>query len=197
MSKNILLTSAGFEDDDGRPKYNIIKCFRKMLGKPFEDARVLFIPTAANFEEARKMLLVCRSELLHLGILPEHITDYELGAPLKEEDAMAYDVLYFAGGSTEYLLQRIKESGFELMIRKMLDAGKVYIGVSAGSIIATPNIAVPGDESTEGLGLIKAYIKVHCPEHRQLVSEEAIPTICLTDQQALAVTEDGYILLED
>ncbi len=197
MRMNILLTSAGFEDMDGIQKKNIVNCFRTMLDKPFHNAKVLFIPTAAIDQEAKRMVDKCRSELLDLSILPENITVYDIGGSLNVEDALAHDILYFTGGNTRHLLQRIRETGSEAMINKMTAAGKVYIGVSAGSLIATPNIGDPHDKSTEGLGLIKAYLRVHCPEHQLQETGESIPVVYLTDRQAVAVTKDGFTILED
>ena len=48
--KNVLLTSAGFFDSDEKPRANIINRFASMLNKPYAEAKVLFIPTAAGNE---------------------------------------------------------------------------------------------------------------------------------------------------
>ncbi len=48
--KRILLTSAGFENP------NIQRCFLELLRKPADEARALFIPTAAIDEDARAVL---------------------------------------------------------------------------------------------------------------------------------------------
>ena len=45
--ENVLLTSEGFFDDDNKPRKQIIAKFAQMLNKPFSEAKVLFIPTAA------------------------------------------------------------------------------------------------------------------------------------------------------
>lgn len=194
--RNVLLTSAGFEDMDGKQKPNIVDCFREMLGKSANDAKVLFIPTAAVNNEAKEMADWCRKELIHIGILPENISTYDIDGGLYEDDAMTYDVIYFTGGDTGHLLQRIKETGFDIIVKKMVYTNKVYVGVSAGSIIATPNIGDPFDESTAGLCLVNAYLSVHCPENMELRTDLPLPHIPLTDNQALVVTCDGYKVVE-
>jgi peptidase E len=193
---NVLITSAGFEDMDGKPKVNIINSFRKMLDKPISDAKVLFIPIAAINDEAKLMVDKCKSELIHIGILPENIITYQVDGSISESDAMTYDVIYFTGGDTGYLLKQIKETGFDMITKKMVFANKVYVGVSAGSLIATPNIDQPYSESTAGLCLINAFLSVHCPENTAPITDLPLPHIALTDKQALAVTYRGYKLIE-
>ncbi len=192
----VLLTCAGFEDVNGKPMPNIIKCFYDMLEKPAGDAKVLFIPVAAVNYIAKKMAQLCKSELLHLGILPENITAYYLDKDLSEAEAMSYDVIYFTGGDTGYLLRRIKESGFDLLIKKMVFRNKVYVGVSAGSLIATPNIGDPYNEATAGLCLVNTYLSVHCTGDEEQGTELPLPHIALADHQALAVTCKGYRVIE-
>jgi peptidase E len=193
---NVLLTSAGFENMDGSLKANIVDCFRKMLRMPAGDAKVLFIPTAAVNSEAKEMADWCRRELIHIGILPEHIATYDIDGSLSENGAYVYDVIYFTGGDTGFLQKRIKETGFDLIIKKMMHADKVYVGVSAGSIIATPNIGSPSDESTAGLCLVNAYLSVHCTANMKPRIDLPLPQINLTDQQALSVSINGYQVIE-
>lgn len=194
--RNVLLTSAGFEDIDGKQKLNIVDCFREMLYKPASDAKVLFIPTAAVNNEAKEMADWCRRELIHIGILPENITTYDIDGSLYEDDVITYDVIYFTGGDTGHLLRRIKETGFDIIAKKIVYTNKVYVGVSAGSIIATPNIGDPFNESTAGLCLVNAYLDLHCPENMELRTDLPLPHIPLTDNQALAVTCSGYKVIE-
>ena len=81
-------------------------------------------------------------------------------------------------------------------------ANKVYIGVSAGTAIATPNIrgcfGSPNDEKTSGLGLVNAFIDCHCNFKPDLKQQDLpLPHIMLYDHQALAVSSTGYELLEE
>jgi dipeptidase E len=56
------------------------------------------------------------------------------------EDLKEVDVIYVSGGNSFYLLEKAKESGFENVVKNLLLRGKIYIGTSAGSIIAGPDI---------------------------------------------------------
>lgn len=194
---NVLLTSAGWlKTFDGGMKENIRDCFLNMLGMPPSKAKVLFIPTAAIDEAAKYAADKCRDELLAVNIAPENIVTYDIDGCLTETDALKYDVIYFTGGDTRHLLRRIKETGFDSIIKKMVYANKTYVGASAGSIIATPNIAAPYDAETSGLCLVNAYLSVHCPEGTKPRTDLPLPHIALTDNQALVVTCEGYKVID-
>ncbi|SHO45524.1 Type 1 glutamine amidotransferase-like domain-containing protein [Anaerocolumna xylanovorans] len=192
----VLLTSAGFEDMDGNSKENITGCFLELLDKPAAHTKVLFVPTAAINKEAKKMAEYCYLELVHTGISAENIRLYNIGDELGEEELLDYDVVYFTGGDTGYLLNRLRETGFDSTVKKMVHHNKVYVGVSAGSLIAAPNIGDPFTEATRGLCLLNAYLSVHCTEET-VERELPLPHIRLRDNQALLVTYNGYILIED
>lgn len=193
--KNVLLTSAGFEDFDGKQKANIAGCFLQMIDKPIHEAKVLFVPAAAIDDAAKEMAVWCKQELLRIGVSEENLRTYDLDGTITEEEAMLFDAVYFTGGSTSHLLHRIKKTGFAAIIKKMVHANKVYVGVSAGSMIATPNIGEPYDETTAGLCLINAYLSVHCPDDQQARTDLPLPHIPLTDNQAIAVRWDGYEII--
>lgn len=193
--QNVLLTSAGWVRSDDSVKSNIMGRFQEMLPCPPEKARVLFIPVAAIDEEALRMAEKCRQELLAAGIVPEHIVTYMLDGALTLKDAMGYDVVYCTGGDTQHLRSRVMETGFDQVIKAMVYANKVYVGISAGSILATPNIGDPYDADSRGLALLNAYLSVHCDVG---AASEAPPLtrLSLTDEQAAAVSWEGYTLIE-
>ncbi|MEK7647487.1 MAG: Type 1 glutamine amidotransferase-like domain-containing protein [Patescibacteria group bacterium] len=60
-------------------------------------------------------------------------------------DLTNYDVIYVSGGNTYRLLAFARSSNFRTSIVSLLDRGGMYIGVSAGSIILGPSIAVAGE----------------------------------------------------
>jgi len=195
--KNVLLTDSGFEDDDGKQKRNTTDRFLKMLDKPVAEAKVLFIPTAAVFDEAIKMAGLCFTELVNIGIKPENITAYDVDGTLSPEQAMEYDVIYFTGGSPGHLLKRLKETGFDETVKKMVYAGKVYVGVSAGSLIATPRIGKDFNGENAGLCFANVLFSFHNPEGTASRTDLPLPHIALTGRQALAVSWAGYELIEE
>jgi len=179
-------------------KKNILHRFWDMLGKPAEQAKVLFVPTAANSDKSRPAAGSCFAELLSAGILPNNIRIYDIDGSLTFEQAMEYDVVYFTGGNTGHLLRRMKATGFDEIVKKMVYANKVYVGASAGSLIATPNINMgnPDDKETAGLCFIHAYLSFHCPEGTEPKTGLPLPHIPLSGGQALVVSWDGYELIE-
>lgn len=194
--ENVLLTSAGFEDDDQKQKQEIVSRFLSMLGKPPKEATVLFIRTAAIDEGAKKMACWCFDELTRLDIAEENIKVYELGDSLSTDEAMAFDVIYFTGGDTHHLLRRLKATKFDEIVKQMVYAGKVFVGVSAGSLIATPNIGDAYAKESAGLCLVNAYLSVHCAAGTPPRTDLPLTHIPLTDDQALAVSWKGYELIE-
>jgi len=195
--KNVLLTDSGWSGSfgGGNPD-NILQRFWDMLGKPVAQAKLLFVPTAANSDESRPACGKCFAEILSAGIRPNNIHIHDIDGTLTLEQAMAYDVVYFPGGDTRFLLRRMKETGFDEIIKKMVYANKVYVGASAGSLIATPNISASDNKETEGLCFINAYLSFHCPKDSEVRTDLPLPHIPLTGGQALAVSWDGYEMIE-
>ena len=202
--RNVLLTDSGFFDpfDLRKPLAPIVERFNRMLEKPLSQARVLLIPAVACDSQARYLAAVQRWELEQLGVLPEHITIYELDCSLAEGEVMTYDVMFFTGGWAEHLLRLVKSTGFDAVIQRFVSANKVYVGVSAGSVLATPNImgcfGGADDPETAALGLVNAYIDCHCDMQPDLAPKALpLPHVMLRFNQALAVNGAGYELIED
>jgi peptidase E len=103
----------------------------------------------------------------------------------QEENAKQFHVIYFCGGDPKYLLSRIKEVGFPLLLNKLLNQGVVYIGVSTGSIVASEDLP-------DSLHYINCKLKVHqeigspCGK----LSTDGCPTVSLTDNQAILILDE-------
>jgi len=174
-----------------------------MLGKPFQEAKVLFIPTAAmqNADKAAEITSRLRNELLQMGMQPGNITVHDIDGSLPEDDVMAFDAIYFTGGNTRYLAKRVRETGFDAIVKKFVFSNKVYVGMSAGSMLAMDNFNVDGlPESSplefKGLGLIKAFFTVHCEPGTPNRSDFPLPHISMQCNQGLEVTSGGFRLIE-
>lgn len=50
------------------------------------------------------------------------------------------DIIYVIGGNTYYLLEHIQKTGFTEIVKDKIKAGAVYIGASAGAVVACPDI---------------------------------------------------------
>jgi peptidase E len=193
----ILLTSAGFTNK------TIGQRFIELLPKPLDQVRILFLPTAAIEDEAKYYVQKCLEELLEVGIQQGNITVYDFEYEMTSDQALEYDVLYFPGGNTAHLLSRIRETGFDQVIVEMVEADKVYVGVSAGSLVMTAKKSYdhPIDLGTAGLVYLNAYLAVHCNEPDQAWADQTqsrlpLPLITLNDMQAVLLDENGYAVIE-
>ncbi len=181
--------------------------FFRLVGKPPSEIRVVLIPTAGY--------PYIKQEYIEAAF--EHFASYGMAlevVDLKEEDERSLiaklepaDVIYVNGGSTYWLLHWVRQTNFEAIVRRLLDRGKVYVGVSAGSIIAGPDIRELtrsendfGLEDTTGMRLVEFGIWPHYTEssHEDLMTRSrpaAYPIVALPDHQAVLVNGDGVRII--
>lgn len=181
----------------------------------FEDTskiKLVYITTAGKVSKDRTYLEIDKELLRKEGYDFEELdiegkNESELRELLAEKD-----VVYVEGGNTFYLLKAVRESGFDTVIKELIEKGVVYIGASAGSYIACPTIEVstwkrPGEEKERfgvtdlaGMNLVPFLIKAHYqPEQKELlkekISQAKYPTRILCDGQAILVEGDNYTLV--
>lgn len=162
----LFLTSSGLSDTNE-------KDFLNLLGKEPSGLKVAFIPTAMNPEpeEVRqKYIPEDVGDLENLGMIVTFVDLEQLTEENVVNTFKDFDVIYVYGGNTFYLMNQANQSGFKKHIREIIN-DKVYFGVSAGSIIAGPDIAIagwpqgdPNDvglEDMSGLSLVPYTIKPH------------------------------------
>lgn len=172
----VLLTSAGLETEE------IQDFFMKLMNMDMALVKALFIPTAAVDADAIAVLPKCMNDLLKCGILNQNIKVYDMHKGMDIEELQQYDMVYLCGGKTQYLLQRINETGFNNTLMEYIHSDGVVVGVNAGSIIFANNI--PGN-----LGLIDTKLDVHCAEGemRGRVAYPLKDNMHLTNTCALAI----------
>lgn len=133
--------------------------------------RVTFIPTASKVEEYVVYVTEGREALEQLGLIVDELDVATAPAADIAAKIQTNDYIYVSGGNTFFLLQELKKSGADAMIADAVNAGKLYIGESAGSIIASASIEyVQGMDSLEpapdlpdftALGLVEFYTVPH------------------------------------
>lgn len=195
QAKTLLLTSNGMQ-----MKKEIVK----LLQKPAYDITVAFISTAAkpleDLEYLKNDWIIMRDEL---GF---NVEEYDIEGKTEQQVMEALklkDIIFVEGGNAHYLLNVMRKCRFERVIKKLLKNGKVYIGVSAGSIVAGKTIKTAewGEQEEKfnvrdlkGLGLVPFDIFVHYkPEDAELIRKK-LPwkwqrkkLKIVTDQQAILV----------
>jgi len=132
--KKILLTSTGLEHKV------VADTFLSITPRKPEEMKILFIPTASRTQEEMFFVRKSLNELLSVGVKNDNVTWFDPGNSSTHLDKTQVDCIYMCGGNTFYLLHRLKESGYFSKIRKLVDEGLFYVGASAGSVIATPDI---------------------------------------------------------
>ena len=74
-----------------------------------------------------------------------------------KERILNSDIIYLSGGNTYYFLKYLRSSGIDKLLQSHVAKGGVLGGLSAGSIIMTPNIHLAGypafdrDENAVGI----------------------------------------------
>ena len=130
--KKMLLTSAGFINPE------TAEVLMKEIPKQAEWCKVLMVSyTQSKTEES--YVAASKKELEDLGF--KDIRVINLHKPIKPEPP---DVIYVCGGNTFAIMQKMKETGLDKFIIEAVNNGVLYIGVSAGSIIAGKTIEIAG-----------------------------------------------------
>lgn len=132
---------------------------------------VTYIPTAGIVEEIDGMIENETNTLQSLGLKVD-VLDVSSASYESIVSALTKnDIIFVGGGNTFYLLQELRRSGADKIVVQEVNKGKLYIGESAGAVIACPDIGYcSGMDSPEkapdltdytGLGLVDFYIVPH------------------------------------
>lgn len=194
----LLLTSTGL----GNKK--IRDFFIAVLPRAPEECSVLMAAYAQNEYVESIYANESKNELMVLGI--NRIFVFNLNEEKFDDAGMMYDVIYVCGGNTFAILDRMRKTGIDGYIKKAVMAGvSFYVGVSAGSIIAGPNILTAGWGSEAdgnfvglsdltGLQLTNVSVLPHLKfayeaRLKELAKSVDYPVIGLTDEEALLVED--------
>lgn len=142
-----------------------------LIREELDNKKVAFIPTASLREGYTGYVGSARKLFKKLGAA---VTEIDISTAAYStiqsvfEDA---DVIYFTGGNSFFLMDQLRKTGADELLKKELAKGKLMIGESAGAIICAPTIHYieqmdekPEDYSQEddaGLGLINFYVLPH------------------------------------
>ena len=120
----------------------------------FSGRKVAFIDTAAKFEEvnfyvdeAVEILEKFGTKLTRIDIscvknLVTQISECDEFCVADDKILATInecDIIYISGGNTFYLLGELRKSHVAQTIKDAVQAGKIYIGESAGAIVAAPD----------------------------------------------------------
>lgn len=115
------------------------KLFPDFAGTCF-GKKVVFIPTASIHE---KFPFYVRADLKSTAKLGMEVEQLEISTASAFEitsKLSSADYIFVEGGNTFFLLQELRRSGANRLIIEQVNNGKIYIGSSAGSAIASCSI---------------------------------------------------------
>lgn len=195
----------------------VLDKFVDLLDCPPSDLIVAFVPTAADVYENKSFVDDDRNKLSELGfkILDINITGKT--EEILQEQMKDVDIIFVAGGNTFYLLENTLVSGFDKIVKQLVENGKYYIGSSAGSVLAGLSVEpvklldnpskAQNLKSFDGLKLIDKIILPHYGNEKyqdkmnQILNDYADvkdKIIKLTDNQAAVINdEDVKIISSD
>lgn len=179
-----------------------------LIKEEIDNKKVAFIPTASLHEgytgyvgSARKLFKKLGASVTEIDISTEAYSTIQAVF----EDA---DVIYFTGGNSFFLMDQLRKTETDELLKKELANGKLMIGESAGAIICAPTIQYieqmdekPEDysqEDNEGLDLIDFYVLPHyltAPFKKiteRIMAEFSDLNICaINSHQAIIVNDEG------
>lgn len=202
----LLLTSEGLtEPVMERALYDLI-------GKPPSRVRIACIPTAIHLGmgDKRWMLRILNGieatgpyilDIVDISALPRSIWLQRL----EQADAMVV-----LGGNTPHLMHWIERSGLKQELPRLLQS-RVYVGNSAGSTIAGPDLSVSnphkksdytkrfGYEANTALSLVPFHIRCHLgrDEFPHAAAEAVEELAASIEEPVYAISDNNAIMVND
>ncbi len=157
----------------------LLKYGYDLTGIPKDQMKIGYVTTASK--GARKF-----SERVQNEIMPAiknngyDLEDIDIKGKSKDELRDFFknkNVIHVEGGNTFYLLKAIRETGFDEILKDLLNEGKVYVGTSAGAYVMCPTIDVANwnDETVDRFGVtdfsalnyVPFCLRVHYAEEKE------------------------------
>lgn len=176
-------------------------------------ARLVYIPTAdlGDWLHVKAWRPMAVRQLKRAGFRVRVLDVAKAGIAEIRAVVHAADVVAVGGGNTFYLLRELRRSGAAQVLVDEIQQGKPYIGISAGAVVAGPDIGYIrrmddpsrglGLIGTRGLGLVDFRVVPHLGSwylgraaaaiFRK--SSERMPLKTLTDRQAVIVRGDNVV----
>lgn len=193
---------------------DVVDLFREFVDEDLNGKTLTFIPTASIPEEVVHYVHTAKKEFKKLGVVLEEL-DVAAASPEEiKEKLERNDFIYISGGNTFFLLQELRRSGADKIIKEQVNSGKLYIGESAGAIVTSPNIEYVRfmdnkEKATklktfEGLNLVEFYPVPHYSNEPFKDSATATITqynstlnlLPISNTQAIKVKENDVVVCQ-
>ncbi|WP_459481276.1 Type 1 glutamine amidotransferase-like domain-containing protein [Clostridium saccharoperbutylacetonicum] len=202
--RKLLLTAYGLCSEE------IKSAFLKLVPKDFNDLKVGIISTSQpKLKEKHPKMISVKNTFHEIGFKNVEFIDIEFEDILKLKK---YDVIFLNGGYPFYLIYHLKKSGADIILKELINDGKVVVGLGAGSIALGPDNAMCNyiypEDNTFGVTDLSAlnaidiriypHYKEHCglnPDLEKRILEFELEYNCkvtrLNNGQAVLVLDDA------
>lgn len=184
---------------------DVSQVFVDYINENLAGKTVTFIPTAALPDKLDFHIKYSKQLLSKMGLVVDELeistaTQLDIVNKLKNND-----YIYVAGGNTFFLLQEMNRTGAGNLIKTQINAGKLFIGESAGAVLLAPDIeysketdnplAAPQLKTFEALNVIDFYPVPHYQDESLKDAVERIilrygmelPLVPFSNSQAILV----------
>ncbi|MCX6813362.1 MAG: Type 1 glutamine amidotransferase-like domain-containing protein [Candidatus Azambacteria bacterium] len=201
----LLLTSGGITNK------SITDALFDLVGKRPEDTSLVFIPTASNVEKGDKgwfiddLINLKKQNFKSIDIADISAVEEKVWKSKLEEA----DVLFFEGGNTYHLMEWINKSGLVYLLPELLKS-KVYVGVSAGSMVTNKDLALrisqivyeedlDKTENMPGLNFVDFYFLPHLnsPDFKKLRENFIKETVKGMPEKIYALDDNSALKVVD
>ena len=194
--------------------YESIELVKKFLDKNIESKKILFIPTATNVNEYKKYIHLTQKAFEDFGYEVENFDVSIFSEEIAKEKLSEAKIVFISGGNTFYLLQELKRKNLITYLKERIENGLLYIGESAGSVIAAPDIEYASivDDKTlatelddyTGLNLVDFYIVPHFEEEPFVESsrntvelyKDKLDLKLINNKEAILVENNNFTILK-
>ena len=194
--------------------YESIELVKKFLDKNTESKKILFIPTATNVDEYKKYIHLTQKAFEDFGYEVENFDVSIFSEEIAKEKLSQAKTVFISGGNTFYLLQELKRKNLTSYLKERIENGLLYIGESAGSVIAAPDIEYASivDDKTlatelddyAGLNLVDFYIVPHFEEEPFVESsrntvelyKDKLDLKLINNKEAILVENNNFTIIK-
>ena len=194
--------------------YESIELVKKFLDKNTESKKILFIPTATNVDEYKKYIHLTQKVFEDFGYEVENFDVSIFSEEIAKEKLSEAKIVFISGGNTFYLLQELKRKNLIPYLKERIENGLLYIGESAGSVIAAPDIEYASivDDKTlatelddyTGLNLVDFYIVPHFEEEPFVESsrntvelyKDKLDLKLINNKEAILVENNNFTIIK-
>ena len=203
--RNLLLVSNSKEYEFGRESFfNHCKSNIQKFLNPFKIKEIVFIPYAGanitplgvplDYDEYTRIVADDFFTEMNIKLTPIHHIQNSYD---KKTAILNAECIFIAGGNAFKLMHELEKNDLVGVIQKVVNKGIPYLGVSSGTVIASPSlhtsrsIPIMSLQSYRSLDLVPFYINVHY--YRDLGSRLNQYLLRDPERKILAVTEGCVI----